>query len=72
MIGMTMLGVLARAVITELPKGGTDAIIPTLIATKMHPLVAGLTILGPLAATMSTVSSLRQLAVNCRRQRRDP
>ena len=58
MIGMTMLGVLARAVITELPKGGTDAIIPTLIATKMHPLVAGLTILGPLAATMSTVSSL--------------
>lgn len=58
MIGMTMLGVLARAVITELPEGGTDAIIPTLIATKMHPLVAGLTILGPLAATMSTVSSL--------------
>ena len=58
MIGMTMLGVLARAVITEMPKAGTDAIIPTLIATKMHPLVAGVTILGPLAATMSTVSSL--------------
>lgn len=58
MIGMTMLGVLARAVVTELPKGGTDAVIPTLIATKMHPLVAGVTILGPLAATMSTVSSL--------------
>lgn len=58
MIGMTMLGVLARAVITEMPKGGTDAIIPTLIASKMHPLIAGLTILGPLAATMSTVSSL--------------
>ena len=58
MIGMTMMGVLARAVITELPNAGTDAVIPTLIATKMSPLVAGLTILGPLAATMSTVSSL--------------
>lgn len=58
MIGMTMLGVFARAVITDLPAGGTDAVIPTLIAHKMHPLVAGVTILGPLAATMSTVSSL--------------
>lgn len=58
MIGMTMLGVLARAVITEMPKGGTDVIIPTLIASKMPPIIAGLTILGPLAATMSTVSSL--------------
>ena len=58
MIGMTMLGVFARAVVTDLPKGGTDAVIPTLIAHKMHPLVAGVTILGPLAATMSTVSSL--------------
>ena len=58
MIGMTMLGVFARAVIPDLPQGGTDAVIPTLIAHKMHPLVAGVTILGPLAATMSTVSSL--------------
>ena len=59
MIGMTLLGVLARAVVTSLPEGATtDTVIPTLIATQMHPLVAGLTILGPLAATMSTVSSL--------------
>lgn len=58
MIGMTMLGVLSRAVITEMPKAGTDAVIPTLLATKMHPIIAGVTILGPLAATMSTVSSL--------------
>ena len=58
MIGMTMLGVFARAVVPDLPQGGTDAVIPTLIAHKMHPLVAGVTILGPLAATMSTVSSL--------------
>lgn len=58
MIGMTLLGVLARAVITELPAGGTDRVIPNLITEKMHPLLAGFTILGPLAATMSTVSSL--------------
>lgn len=58
MIGMTMLGVLARAVVTQMPSGGTDTVIPTLIASKMHPIIAGITILGPLAATMSTVSSL--------------
>lgn len=58
MIGMTLLGVLSRAIITTLPQGGTDRVIPTLIATKMHPIIAGITILGPLAATMSTVSSL--------------
>lgn len=58
MIGMTMLGVLSRAVITQMPSGGTDTVIPTLIAAKMHPFIAGVTILGPLAATMSTVSSL--------------
>lgn len=58
MIGMTMLGVLARAVIVDMPVGGTDRVIPNLITEKMHPLVAGFTILGPLAATMSTVSSL--------------
>lgn len=58
MIGMTALGVLARSVITECPKNGTDAIIPTLIVSKMDPLLASITIIGPLAATMSTVSSL--------------
>lgn len=58
MIGLTLLGVFARAVVTEMPAGGSDAIIPTLIAGSMHPLLAGLTIIGPLAATMSTVSSL--------------
>lgn len=58
MIGMTMLGVLSRAVITTMPAAGTDAVIPQLISSKMHPLIAGVTILGPLAATMSTVSSL--------------
>ena len=58
MIGMTLLGVFARAVITELPTNGTDSVIPTLIVTKMNPILAGITLIGPLAATMSTVSSL--------------
>lgn len=58
MIGLTLLGVFARAVVTELPAGGSDAIIPLLIAHSMHPLLSGITIIGPLAATMSTVSSL--------------
>lgn len=58
MIGMTLLGVLARAVIHEVPANGTDAIIPTLIVNHMDPWLASITIIGPLAATMSTVSSL--------------
>lgn len=64
MIGMTLTGVWARAVITELPENGTDSVIPTLIATRMHPLLAGITIIGPIAATMSTVSSLLILATS--------
>lgn len=58
MIGMTLLGVLARGVIKEVPPGGTDAVLPQLIVNYMNPWAAGLTIIGPLAATMSTVSSL--------------
>ncbi|MCR5536914.1 MAG: sodium/pantothenate symporter [Succinivibrio sp.] len=58
MIGMTLLGVLARGVVDTLPENGTDAVIPLLIVTHMNPILAGITIIGPLAATMSTVSSL--------------
>lgn len=58
MIGMTLLGVLARGVILDKPANGTDAVIPLLIVTYMNPVMAGITIIGPLAATMSTVSSL--------------
>ena len=61
MIGMTMLGVLSRAVITEMPKAGTDAVIPTLLATKMHPIIAGVTILGPLSSNHEYC----KLTVNC-------
>lgn len=59
MIGMTLLGVLARGLITEVPPGKTtDGIIPELIIRSLPPLLAGLVIIGPLAASMSTVSSL--------------
>ncbi|WP_196595946.1 sodium/pantothenate symporter [Pectinatus frisingensis] len=61
MIGMPLLGVLAHGVITEpLSEIGktTDAIIPMLIAGYMNPWLAGITIIGPLAATLSTISSL--------------
>lgn len=58
MIGMTLLGVLSRGVVLEKPANGTDAVIPLLIVGHMSPVMAGITIIGPLAATMSTVSSL--------------
>ncbi len=60
MIGMTFLGVLARGVIVDAADfgGNTDAMIPYLISHHMSPWMAGVTLIGPLAATMSTVSSL--------------
>ncbi|MFU0842277.1 MAG: Sodium/pantothenate symporter [Burkholderia sp.] len=61
MIGMTLIGVLARGIL-DVPLsevgGTTDAVIPYLIASRMDPVTAGITLIGPLAATMSTVSSL--------------
>ncbi len=59
MVGMHMLGVWSRAILPSIPEGAsTDTVIPTLIAEYMPPIVAGITIVGPLAATMSTISSL--------------
>ena len=60
MIGMTLIGVLARGVFAVSPEslGTTDRMIPRLIAEHMSPVAAGITLIGPLAATMSTVSSL--------------
>ena len=60
MIGMTTLGVFMRAVM-DVPLstlGSTDEMMPIFIAMHLSPTVAGLTLVGPLAATMSTVSSL--------------
>ena len=60
MIGMTLLGFLARGVIPDAEVFGnnTDAMIPYLISHHMNPWVAGITLVAPIAATMSTVSSL--------------
>ena len=60
MIGMTLLGFLARGVIPDATVFGnnTDAMIPYLISHHMNPWVAGITLVAPIAATMSTVSSL--------------
>ena len=57
MIGMHLLGVLSRAILPSVA-GSTDTVIPTLIAHYMPPIISGITIAGPLAATMSTISSL--------------
>ncbi|MDR2795265.1 MAG: sodium/pantothenate symporter [Spirochaetaceae bacterium] len=63
MVGMHLLGTLSRGVITELPPGKTtDAIMPMLIVQNLHPVPAGFAIIGTLAATMSTVSSLLIMA----------
>lgn len=60
MIGMTFIGVLARGVVSAWPEGlpTTDHLIPYVLTQHMNPFVAGVTLIGPLAATMSTVSSL--------------
>ncbi len=59
MVGMHLLGVFTRGVMLELPEGAsTDTVIPRFIVDYMHPFIAGLVIIGPLAATMSTISSL--------------
>jgi len=61
MIGVTALGVLTAGVLTEdiAVYGGTvDDIIPSAIVGTLPPVVAGIAIVGPVAASISTVSSL--------------
>lgn len=60
MIGLTALGFLARGLpdLGLAPGTSTDHLIPKLIAERMNPWAAGITLIGPIAATMSTVSSL--------------
>lgn len=59
MLGMHLLGVLSRGVILELAPGATtDTVTPRLISGHLPPLLAGIAIIGPLAATISTVDSL--------------
>ena len=59
-IGINFTGILAHGVLTnELASYGTvDNIIPTTIVTVMPPALVGLAIIGPLAASISTISGL--------------
>ena len=60
MILGTSMGVLAAGVLTEPlgAYGSVDGIIPTAIASCLPPVLAGVAIVGPIAASISTVSSL--------------
>lgn len=61
MIGVTSLGVLAAGILpgTLADYGGSvDNIIPTAIVQSLSPWMAGIAIIGPIAASISTVSSL--------------
>ena len=61
MIFSTSLGVLSAGILTgdlQSYGGSVDNIIPTAIASSLSPAMAGIAIVGPLAASISTVSSL--------------
>ncbi len=61
MIGVTSLGVLSAGVLTEPLEaygGSVDNIIPQAIVSTLPPWLAGIAIVGPIAASVSTVSSL--------------
>ncbi len=59
-IGINFAGVLAHGVLPGTPEdyGGVDNIIPTTIVTVMPIELVGLAIIGPLAASISTISGL--------------
>ncbi|MFV0517030.1 MAG: sodium/pantothenate symporter [Aminipila sp.] len=62
MLVMHISGVFAPAVLDASEIASGDYVVPTLVTKYMHPVVAGLFIAAPLAAVMSTVSSLLILA----------
>lgn len=60
-IGMNFIGVLSQGILTEdLAAYGNsvDNIMPLAIVRSLSPLIAGITIIGPIAASISTISSL--------------
>ena len=59
-IGINFTGILAHGVLTgdAASYGGVDNIIPTTIVTVMPTELVGLAIIGPLAASISTISGL--------------
>ncbi len=61
MIGVTALGTLSAGVLTDdlaAYGGSVDNIIPLVIVETLPPWLAGIAIIGPIAASISTVSSL--------------
>ena len=58
MLLMHISGVFAPAILDPATVENTDYVIPTIVLKYMNPVVAGLFIAAPLAAVMSTVSSL--------------
>ncbi len=59
-IGINMIGILSHGVLDEPLKtyGTVDSIIPTAIATAIPTPLVGFAIIGPLAASISTISGL--------------
>ena len=59
-IGINFTGILAHGVLPFNAEvyGGVDNVIPTAIVTAMPPSLVGLAIIGPLAASISTISGL--------------
>ncbi|MCI8580394.1 MAG: sodium/pantothenate symporter [Dorea sp.] len=57
MIGIHLIGIWSRGLFTAID-GSTDTVIPVVIVNYMLPILGGVAIIGPLAAAMSTVSSL--------------
>ena len=60
-IGMNFIGVMAKGILPEgLESYGNsvDNIIPMAAVRSLSPVVAGITIIGPIAASISTISSL--------------
>lgn len=59
-IGINFTGILSQGVLqgTMASYGGPDNIIPRTVVTAMPPFLASIAIIGPLAASISTISSL--------------
>ena len=60
-LGMNFIGVLSNGILKdslEAYGGSVDNIIPLAIVRSLSPFLAGITIIGPIAASISTISSL--------------
>ena len=60
-IGMNFIGVISQGILPESLESygnSVDNIIPLAIARSLPPFLAGITIIGPIAASISTISSL--------------